>query len=81
MQLNLFFKVIHFITFRVFPIKMTSQSSRCHVWSGEWQEETQPKKLAKETDEEDEAFKQEQKEEQKKLKELKVKAMEKGKGH
>jgi hypothetical protein len=34
----------------------------------------QPKKLAKEMDEEDKAFKQKQKEEQKKLEELKAKA-------
>ena len=38
----------------------------------------QPKKQAKEMDEEDKAFKQKQKEEQKKLKELKAKAAEKG---
>ena len=38
----------------------------------------QPKKQAKEMDEEDKAFKQKQKEEQKKLKELKAKATEKG---
>ncbi|KAL0629980.1 Translation machinery-associated protein 7 [Plecturocebus cupreus] len=36
----------------------------------------QPKKQAKETDEEDKAFKQKQKEEQKKLEELKAKAKE-----
>ncbi|KAI4565387.1 hypothetical protein MJG53_010062 [Ovis ammon polii x Ovis aries] len=38
----------------------------------------QPKKQAKETDEEDKTFKQKQKEEQKKLKELKAKAVGKG---
>nr|XP_037866315.1 translation machinery-associated protein 7-like [Chlorocebus sabaeus] len=38
----------------------------------------QPKKQAKEMDEEDKAFKQKQKEEQKKLEELKAKAMGKG---
>ena len=38
----------------------------------------QPKKLAKEMDEEDKAFKQKQKEEQKKLEELKAKAAGKG---
>ena len=37
-----------------------------------------PKKQAKETDEEDKAFKQKQKEEQKKLEELKAKATRKG---
>ncbi|XP_054399904.1 translation machinery-associated protein 7B, partial [Pongo abelii] len=38
----------------------------------------QPKKQAKEMDEEEKAFKQEQKEEQKKLEELKAKALGKG---
>ncbi|EGW06974.1 translation machinery-associated protein 7 [Cricetulus griseus] len=38
----------------------------------------QPKKQAKEMDDEDKAFKQKQKEEQKKLKELKAKAVGKG---
>ncbi|XP_037851235.1 translation machinery-associated protein 7-like [Chlorocebus sabaeus] len=38
----------------------------------------QPKKQAKEMDEEDKAFKQKQKEEQKKFEELKVKAVGKG---
>ena len=38
----------------------------------------QPKKQAKETDEEDKVFKQKQKEEQKKLEELKAKATGKG---
>ncbi|KAM5289740.1 translation machinery-associated protein 7-like [Glossophaga mutica] len=38
----------------------------------------QPKKQAKEMDEEDKAFKQNQREEQKKLEELKVKASGKG---
>ena len=38
----------------------------------------QPKKQAKEMDEEDKAFKQKQKEEQKKLEELKAKAAGKG---
>ena len=38
----------------------------------------QPKKQAKEMDEEDEVFKQKQKEEQKKLEELKAKATRKG---
>uniref|UniRef100_A0A673U4F9 Uncharacterized protein n=1 Tax=Suricata suricatta TaxID=37032 RepID=A0A673U4F9_SURSU len=38
----------------------------------------QPMKQAKNTDEEDKAFKQKQKEEQKKLQEIKAKAMETG---
>nr|XP_023965736.1 translation machinery-associated protein 7 isoform X4 [Chrysemys picta bellii] len=53
-------------------------SLRAWLWSGKKKPLKQPKKQAKDMDEEDLAFKQKQKEEQKKLEEMKTKASGKG---
>ena len=60
--------------------RVWGRGGRLHVEPRRWQEAAskQPKKQAKEMDEEDQAFKQKQKEEQKKLEELKAKAVGKG---
>ena len=60
--------------------RVWGRGGRRHVEPRRWQAAApkQPKKQAKEMDEEDKAFKQKQKEEQKKLEELKAKAVGKG---